>query len=358
MEGTPNKSVQSFAGSRTEKSTGSSHHREAEQNDSFTRREYTCADFIEALRLIDQEAFKCSIVLNDFSMRANITEPSYRTVKLDGICSTFVSSVLAGGYTYTGEVATIDGDAKENAARVAIKSILVTRSNHMLESIRSNKPTGTTIQGEQSSQQTSAHPAVIFTPPASNNIPCAPHHHYMLHAPFAPLEQMQWRHPGTPQMVPVFPHEQIQWRHPTPVHMPFHPHEQMQCRQSPAPMPFLPREQMQWRHPAAPMPTFLPHEQMQWHNPVAQMAYLPPEQMQRNVPIAHTPSEVMQMWQLPQSISNSNPVLQNGLYSNTGRDDDMVVEVGSAEETMTLSGTKRKMDQTEEALGKQARTTK
>lgn len=54
MEGTPNKSVQSFAGSRTEKSTGSSHHREAEQNDSFTRREYTCADFIQALRLIDQ----------------------------------------------------------------------------------------------------------------------------------------------------------------------------------------------------------------------------------------------------------------------------------------------------------------
>lgn len=159
-------------------------------------------------------------------------------------------------------------------------------------------------------------------------------------------------------MVPVFPHEQIQWRHPTPVHMPFYPHEQMQCRQSPAPMPFLPSEQMQWRLPAAPTPTFLPHEQMQWHNPVAQMAYLPPEQMQRNIPIAHTPSEMMQMWQLPQSISSSNPVLQNGLYSNTGHDDDMVVEVGSAEETMTLSGTKRKMDQTEEAEGKQARTSK
>uniref|UniRef100_A0A0E0LZZ4 DRBM domain-containing protein n=1 Tax=Oryza punctata TaxID=4537 RepID=A0A0E0LZZ4_ORYPU len=357
MEGTPNEPVQSFAGSRTEKSTRASHCREAEQNDSLTRREYTCAEFTEALCWIDQEPFSCSVVLNDFSMRANIIEPSYRTVKLDGICSTFVSSVLAGGYTYTGEVATTDEDAKENAARVAIKSILVTRSIHMLESIRSNKPTGTTIQGE-SRQKTSTHPAVIFTPSTSNYIPCALHHHYMLHAPFAPPKQMQWRHPGTPQMVPVFPHEQMQWRHPTTVHMPFLPHEQMQWRPSPAPMLFLPREQMQWHHPTAPMPPFLPHEQMQWHNPVAQMAYHPPEQMQWNVPIAHTASEMMQMWQLPQSISSSNPVLRNGLYSNTVRADDMVVQVGSAEETMTLSGTKRKMDQTEEPEGKQARTSK
>ncbi|KAF0915693.1 hypothetical protein E2562_037834 [Oryza meyeriana var. granulata] len=332
MEGAPNKPFISFAGLRNEKFTSSSHHREPEQTDSVTE-EYTCAEFTEALRSIDQEAISCKVILYDFSMRANITKPSYLTVKSDGICSNFISSVLVGGCEYTGDGATTWEEAKENAARVVIKSILATRNNYMLESIRSNKPTGTTAQVQQSSQ-TSIHPAVTFAPTNTGYIPCAPH--YQLRASFVPHEQIQWRHPSNTH-VPVLSHEQMQWRHPT------------------AHLPFLPHQQMQWRHPPTPTP-FLPHGQMQRHDPAVEMPFLPAEQIQWNAPIAYTPPEIMQMWQLPQSISSSNPVLQNGLYSNTVQDDDMIVEVGSYEEGMTLSGTKRKMDQSEEPKGKQART--
>uniref|UniRef100_A0A0D9XCM1 DRBM domain-containing protein n=1 Tax=Leersia perrieri TaxID=77586 RepID=A0A0D9XCM1_9ORYZ len=324
MEDKSNTPFQSFAG-LSEKFTSSRHHREAEQNDNLTRREYTSAEFTDALCWIDQGVFSCKVILHDFTMRASITEPSYITSRSDGICSYFVSSVLAGGWKYTGDRASTEEEAKENAARVAVRSLLATKNNYMLESIRSNKPTGATIQGEQSSQ-TAAHPVVTFTPTITNYISCAPH--YVMQVPH---EQMEWHHPGTGH-TPILSREQL--RHPA------------------AHMPFLPHEQMQWSRAAKQMP------QMQWRDPAAHRPFLRPEQiLQLNAAVGHTPSEMMQMCQLPQSISSTSSELQNGLYSdNTAQDDDMIVEVGSYEEATTLSGTKRKVDESEEPESKQART--
>lgn len=73
-----------------------------------------------------QDVMCCKVILNDFYMRANITEPSYFLVKPEGPYSSFVASVSVSGTTYTGEGATTEEQAKENAARAAIKSILGT----------------------------------------------------------------------------------------------------------------------------------------------------------------------------------------------------------------------------------------
>lgn len=95
---------------------------------------------------------------------------------------------------------------------------------------------------------------------------------------------------------------------------------------------------------------FLPHEQMEWRPPVAHMPFLPHEQMQWNPSGARTPSEMMQIFLLP-------PQAIPELSANDVQDDDMIVEVGSSEESISLIGEKRKMDQSEGPGGKQARTT-
>ncbi|XP_015696304.1 uncharacterized protein LOC102716900 [Oryza brachyantha] len=335
MKCKPIEPFQSFAGLSGENFTSYRHHSEAEQNDTSTTREYTCAEFNEALRLINQETLPCKDILDEFAMRANITEPCYFTVKLHDICSSFISSVLADGRKYMGERGATVQEANESAARAAIKSILAARNHHMLESVRSYRPT---IQGQQSGQ-TSAHPEVAFAATTADYIPCPPQ--YMVHTvPFVPHDQTQWRHPGTAaHMAPVLPHEQMQWCHPTAVHMPLViPHQQMQWHQPPARMPFLPQGEMQWRDPAATHMQFLPaDEQISW-----------------NSLAAHASSE---MWQLPQAMARVNPIVQDGLYnSSVAQDDDMIVEVGSYEEDVALSGTKRKMDQAGEPEGKHART--
>ncbi|WVZ93171.1 hypothetical protein U9M48_039173 [Paspalum notatum var. saurae] len=96
-------------------------------------------------------------ILYEFAVKTKTTWPAYSVVRLEKPFTMFVASVVFDGTTYTGDSAPNMKDAKQNAARSVIKSILATGNTCMVEIIRSKKHLITAVRS-------SGNTSTTFTP--------------------------------------------------------------------------------------------------------------------------------------------------------------------------------------------------
>nr|CAB3480834.1 unnamed protein product [Digitaria exilis] len=111
-------------------------------------------DVKEAFGLIEQDAVFCKSILYEFAVKTKITWPAYNVIRLEKPFTMFGASVVFNGNTYSGEPASNKKDAKQNAARAVIKSILATDSTCMIEIIRSKKQLITAARSSESTPTT------------------------------------------------------------------------------------------------------------------------------------------------------------------------------------------------------------
>jgi len=71
-----------------------------------------------------QEKVICKSILHEFAAKMNLEKPKYNTVRFEGVLPGFVSSVVFGEVTYTGEPCKSKKEAEQCAAREVILSIL------------------------------------------------------------------------------------------------------------------------------------------------------------------------------------------------------------------------------------------
>ncbi|KAM7475316.1 hypothetical protein LguiB_022559 [Lonicera macranthoides] len=76
------------------------------------------------LTLIHQDLLVCKSILHEFAIKSNLNIPKYKTTRAEGQGVVFVSSLILGGKTYTGDVAGSKKVAEQLAARTAIESLL------------------------------------------------------------------------------------------------------------------------------------------------------------------------------------------------------------------------------------------
>ncbi|WVZ93160.1 hypothetical protein U9M48_039164 [Paspalum notatum var. saurae] len=143
-------------------STGSfSRKKEAEQDAARVAYEILVTvgenDVKEMLGMIDQDGVFSKSILYEFAVKTKTTWPAYSVVRLEKPFTMFVASVVFDGTTYTGDSAPNMKDAKQNAARSVIKSILATGNTCMVEIIRSKKHLITAVRS-------SGNTSTTFTP--------------------------------------------------------------------------------------------------------------------------------------------------------------------------------------------------
>lgn len=73
---------------------------------------------------IYEEKVICKSILHEFAAKMNLEKPKYNTVRFEGVLPGFVSSVVFGGVTCTGEACKSKKEAEQCAAREVILSIL------------------------------------------------------------------------------------------------------------------------------------------------------------------------------------------------------------------------------------------
>lgn len=73
---------------------------------------------------IYEEKVICKSILHEFAAKMNLEIPKYNTVRFEGVLPGFVSSVVFGGVTCTGEACKSKKEAEQCAAREVILSIL------------------------------------------------------------------------------------------------------------------------------------------------------------------------------------------------------------------------------------------
>ncbi|XP_031130190.1 double-stranded RNA-binding protein 4-like isoform X2 [Ipomoea triloba] len=80
----------------------------------------------------------CKSLLYQYALKNNLGMPSFKTINPAGPCLVYLSYMVFGGKTYTGEVAGSKKMAEQLAARVAIRSLLETDAERMSNIIKSN----------------------------------------------------------------------------------------------------------------------------------------------------------------------------------------------------------------------------
>ncbi|KAK9277927.1 hypothetical protein L1049_027484 [Liquidambar formosana] len=93
----------------------------------------------EGYLLLHQDPTICKLILHEFAVKTNMEIPTYTIIQSDDKCPVFVSSLVFGGKTYTGDTCKSKKEAEQLAARTAIQSLLGSGSRNLLNQIINSK---------------------------------------------------------------------------------------------------------------------------------------------------------------------------------------------------------------------------